>query len=133
MHTEIFNNSRQRTLKFQNKQPCYKLSCMILGHRARFYFFVPKYFNSQGKKTTFLWLQTFPLETGHHGNRIPVSKIRTETMEPSQHASPPCTSPLPSSLPPPPICGHMYVHTYTHTCTHMVTCLVELLPPLFLQ
>ena len=77
--------------------------------------FMPKHFNSLGKEATFLWLQTFPLETGHHGNRTPVSKIRTETMEPSQHSSPTCTSPPPQSLAPPPMCEHMYAQTHAHT------------------
>lgn len=75
--------------------------------------FVPKHFNSLGKKATYLWLWTLPLETGHHGSRILVSKIRTESVEPSQHSSPPHTHHHPH--------GHCHHHKSMHTQTHSDT------------
>lgn len=74
--------------------------------------FVPKHFSSLGKKATCFWLWTLPLETGHHGNRIPVSKIRTESVEPSQHGSPP-----PQHHP----YSHCHYHKSMHTQTHSDT------------
>lgn len=79
--------------------------------------FVPKHFNSLGKKATCLWLWTLPLETGHHGNRIPVSKIRTESVEPSQHGSPP-----PQHHPHGHCHYHKSMHTQTHSDTHTHNC-----------
>lgn len=71
-----------------------------------------------------------PLETGHHGNRIPVSKIRTETVEPSPHASsPPGASPVSQSLPPSQMHAHMDTLRHTHAHTWLLR--VELLPFLF--